>query len=1692
MTGPQSDPRVSPPASTGGAGPHFEQHVFAYWLAQLLVRGRAPIIRDCSVVEVRPQTRDLGWHTDDFLVNGESADGRRRRLAGQVKRSFTVGAADKECKKTIGGFWRDFKRLDPFCPDSDRLVVVTQLGTAALLRHFKGLLVCANAASDGTEFERRLETSGLVSQTAVTYCDALRTIVGEIENASVSAAKLWPFLRTLDVLSLDLATSTGQDEAQIKTLLDHTQSGSGTHADDSWNELLALAGSAVETARCYRRDDLPDSLTERHLALGRPEEKALRALEEHTELVLQGIRSTIGDEVHLPRARLVQELAVALGSNQIVVVSGAAGMGKSAVAKDALEILAKDYFAFGFRGEEFAQAHLDSTLLNARVPVGATTLRAVLAAQDSVVLLVDSVERLLEQTTQDAFSDLLGLVASDRKLRIVLTCRSYSVDAVRDRFLANVEHTVVDVPLLDDDELEQVQSALPGLGRPLGAQPLRRLLRNPYYLDRASQLSWAPDRPLPESERELMALFWRQIVRAEDRRAGGMPQLREEAFMTIAVRRARALTAYVARGDLAAHVVESLRRDSLIASPRHREDRIAPSHDVLEDWAIARWIELQTVESGESLVALAEVVGPYPALRRAYRKWVTERVEMDPDSADRLFSEGVAGPGVPAQFRDDTLVSLLLSPSAPELLERHTSALLANDRTLLKRLIHLLRVACVTSPSWLAGLRQRALLLSEPKGPAWASVLSLVRTHVDQFISAGEETLVLGLIEDWASGVSWKTPYPKGAKDVVAIGRLLLPAFDSYRTRGALRQTLGVIAKIPLADREWFKTLLLDSNQKGRRYGATAELREIVLSGLGGTQIARDLPDVLMSVALGEFLCSEADARRSSGGNPLDSAELFGLREARRIGYSTPSAYQGPWLQLLRHHSKGGVDFLLGVLNRSADWYSKSRVRTTGIETPSAIHLTFSGGASKQQWANGRLWQWYRGFSVGPTILQSMLMALERWLLDFAEKEPEELDALLLDLLLRSNSAAVAAVVGSVATAFPSAAGETLLVLLRCRRFVELDAERLAREAEPRLRPVGSPFGVGSGSDVLFQKERDESDKLAHRLKDLSTVALELQFGPFAEQVWEILDEHRAALPPASSRRESERRWFFVVNRLDGRRVFAEDEDTGLASGGADGEPVSPTVHVRLVDGEQDVLKTVEDDRERSQALLREADLFSWGSSVFNSEREGTYDPETWREQLERAARLEKTAPDDRMLNLTKDAVGLVAAVCARDRWEEMTACERSWCVQVVLSEVTRGAKDWRWEARRARAVMAGDRACASVIPLLVQKVLTGRKARRVKRALAMVLTHPVDEMRDALAGSIAGNLSSSDPSLAKRCIDAMAAEAALVDLPRGSGAATQDGGVERIAAEAATTIRRRFWRAGGRRIAEFEWPDYETWFGVQTNVRLLTILGRTPNDPLAVTAFFRAAEMLVVWWSRDDHQGVRRSRRPSIDTRIAVTDLLVDFVLRSTEEHASEVIEPLLDAVDNHPGEVKWFVLKLSDLEGRDVAWHQFWSLWESFADRTKSATWLTRMERRSEYRELVSTLFLPDWRKESVRQRRSVEEHSQRVHSLFEELPTTPTVLGAYLGFLSRVGEPFLPRAFVRIAERLGRDGTQRALTGTGNVRLLEVLLQRYVCERPLELKRRREIRDAVLALLDELVEAGSSAAFRMRDDFVTALST
>ena len=212
---------ISSPLATGGAGESFEQHVGAYALGLLLVRAKPPILMDTTVVEVRFQTKHSGWQTDDILIVGERSDGNRRKLAIQVTRNLTISAKNEKCRETFIGMWDDYRSDDRFDRSRDQLAVAILNGTTAVLRDFNALLQCARATIDATDFRRRLALEGYLSKRAKKQDRAVEAILEEHVGEPLNAELYWRFLRSINVLSLDLNTPTAQSKASVVSLLSH-------------------------------------------------------------------------------------------------------------------------------------------------------------------------------------------------------------------------------------------------------------------------------------------------------------------------------------------------------------------------------------------------------------------------------------------------------------------------------------------------------------------------------------------------------------------------------------------------------------------------------------------------------------------------------------------------------------------------------------------------------------------------------------------------------------------------------------------------------------------------------------------------------------------------------------------------------------------------------------------------------------------------------------------------------------------------------------------------------------------------------------------------------------------------------------------------------------------------------------------------------------------------------------------------------------------------------------------------------------------------------------------------------------------------------------------------------------------------------------------------------------------------------
>jgi len=946
---------------------------------------------------------------------------------------------------------------------------------------------------------------------------------------------------------------------------------------------------------------------------------------------------------------------------------------------------------------------------------------------------------------------------------------------------------------------------------------------------------------------------------------------------------------------------------------------------------------------------------------------------------------------------------------------------------------------------------------------------------------------VLGLLEDWAKSVSPQLAYPDGAPAVAAIAHTLLSHFDGYSHDEERKRTLHVIAKIPDAERQRFEQMLSSAGRSRRdRNRAAEELQDIVFAGPAYESLpaARDTAKVLTETLRNQLLCTDDDLREELGWSSSMDLELyFGLRE--RHDCFPASAYRTPMLMLLRQHPRIALDFIIDVFNHVADWYAHPRVPER-LEPAFEVELKFPNGNTKKQWCNGRLWNLYRGTSVGPYVLQSYLMALERWLYELAKQVPGGLDAILLDLLTRSDNGAIASVVASVATAFPLQCGESLLTLLSAKDYVMIDRHRLVAESHATAEILGNLLGSRSGENRIYQLEREEADKWPHRRQDLETAITNLQFTQIADRVQKALDQHRQALGDVSTHDDNNRLWRLAIHRMD-LREYAVADDPSMP------EELRKKGYIRLEpkDPEPDLKDMVDRNAPRFARMQSQMGLLTWALKIFKREIESS-DPDEWREKLRSAMSFETAPGTDPMADMVSGAPAIVAAVCVRDHWHELSDEQKAWCVEWICSAVLANAHNWNRIAGAQRFDMSPDRSCAWTMSALVTKNLPKELRSRVEEAFVVALTHPIEEVSWYATWGVA-ELWSENRELASRCVYAIAMETSII----APAMAAEKGkpydkrpSYEDIAAEAANRVRQVFWQPGAISEDTYDQMVLDEWHGAKTQNRILAILAKAPEQPLAARAFARAARALVQWWKAKDDRTGRRERNYEAELNLA--RLIEQFVMRASVDVAETVLKPLLDSIDTHADEVHNFIEGLVLVEDREPNTEQFWALWSLFAERAKTAPWLKHLDdRHARGAAVIRSLFLCTAWKEEVRHWRSLEGHAHHMHTLFEQLPPSATVFDAYIRFLYDVGERSLPDAFIRIAKRLQTGGTKQLLKNSNTVFRLEVILQRYVYPKPLLVKTRAELRDAVLALLDLLVELGSSAAFKMRDDFVTPVS-
>ncbi|MBD2534093.1 ATP-binding protein, partial [Nostoc flagelliforme FACHB-838] len=947
-------------------------------------------------------------------------------------------------------------------------------------------------------------------------------------------------------------------------------------------------------------------------------------LKEHGNYILGGIRTTIGG-FHVKQPDAFAKLLNLTEISSFVFVSGERGAGKSSLIREFSDYIGESAPIFCLRTEDLEQPHLDNVFSAMGLKGSLRDLEAGFALMPKKYLVIESLEKLLELEKTTAFTDLLHLLNKHQGWTVIATGRDYAYQQITFNYLQPFGASFATLTLsgFSNDQVQNLCEQLEPLQKIADNRILNPLLKSPFLADLAYRvLQTGTEFTLEDGEKEFRTAVWRDVIAKEQERGKAMPLKRKQAFINIAVNRAKQMVYGVSEAEFDGDAVLKLEEDNLVR--RHSKNGlISPAHDVLEDWALNQYIEDAYRRHSSKTLDFLDAIGHEPAINRAFRLWLHQKLRYG-ENVDEFVRFALSSQDIQRYWQDETIAAVLQGDNPDGFLRLLKAQLFLDDGELLKRFCFILRIACQTPEqtlnSKLKGNDGRALVDAKhqlkPYGQAWKAMICFLFENRDSLFE-GLIPHVTAVLNNWSSLLNLNEDLPLPAREAGLLAiHLLAPLKESYRDDGDREKLLSIIIKIiPVIYEEFLGLLEADvftnqTDKQSRRPNYVEEFCKMAFQGVEAAFFCKHDPDTLIKLSYFEWLVGESnedDMPRYT--SRIDVAGCFGLHKYK-YEFSPASGAKGPFQSLLYHHPKKGLDFILNLLNITADKYahsdldspsqfSYSRIRhSEPLVEQVNIHL--NDGSVINQYCSSNLWAAYRDYSLGsyvPNLLQCALMALESWLIAYIEySESDQLEWLFDYILRSSNSIMPTAVLASVATGFPEKVGKSALPLLRTPELYHIDRSRTIYESGGNSINWHSVLQRDVLSEI-YSEERRTAALRPWRREHLETLVVRLQFSEWRDDVLAAIDLLR------TSELQDETMRFFL-HRIDSRGW----------------KPVEDKENNRIIfetKGLEPDLKDIQQQtQERMQVQNRFSMLYVWATKTFEYQPLETEYYATWHKAL--------------------------------------------------------------------------------------------------------------------------------------------------------------------------------------------------------------------------------------------------------------------------------------------------------------------------------------------------------------------------------------------------------------------------------------------------------------------------------------------
>lgn len=1400
----------------------------------------------------------------------------------------------------------------------------------------------------------------------------------------------------------------------------------------------------------------------------------INTLDLHSQMILEEIDSSItfGEQlIEFDRSKVVQKITTAVEKQKIFVLSGEGGAGKTAVIKTIYKNNKCKQPIYIFKALEFELSNINLLFDNYNI----SDFIKAHEFDDKKLVVIDSAEKLIDLRNPEPFKEFISLLKKNG-WTIVFTIRSNYVNDLNilfiDQYDTNPTQINISIPTKQEllDLSKVYQFTLPK------EEKVLELLRNPFYLNEYLKIQ---DSDNVFNLKAFKAKLWDKIIKK------GKPN-REKLFIDIAKKRANSGQFFV-KIDNANQSIAGLLEDGILGV---EVDRCFITHDIYEEWALEKIISSEFL-SKKRYTEFFTAIGESLPMRRSFRKWITSEIDSE-NSLGNFIDDALFDEGIPQFWKDEIVVSILLSNSSDSFFDSMDRLLRKNDFSLFKRILFLIRIACKEIDfKTLEGFKEKSSLISAqyfftiPQGNGWKSVINFIDKYQQKF-NQDYLKFILPVLKDWTSKNKRGIATKQCAKFALRnYQELFLSTKSTYKFLDIKADLVQIILDGSIEIKKELSKILAEvlSNKWNRPADPYYDLTDkIVNKPMESFPLYAAVPNEVLSLlkvlwfedskqVIDEFLPPLYSGRNEFGINPKTQHEYF-----------PASPHQTPVYWLLTFAFSDTVSFIIDFINKTSEKYFDANTDRDIKKIEVVIQ-----GNSFVQISSSTLWNSYRGNSYVPYVFSSILMALEKYLLDtFEKKHLETFENNLLEILKQSKSVAISAVVASIVLAHPDELFNVAEVLFSTKEFFLLDHERKIFDSTNMSLPM-----MGLETTQIHDEYRKNSDELKHRKTDLEFQALTYQFfrtGSVSEEeadrrqkvIWNIIDSYYKKL--SDEMKVENKDWRLSLTRMDRRKMSPEikEHEQGLIIN------FNPEIAPDLKDYSEENSRYLE---KYNAPMYKYLPLKNWAENLLKhrdskieSEFDGNIDLAIQRlhEFLEEYERMDESSS-----LLFRSMTSDLSVVLLENYFDELTPEDKDFCSEIILERSM-----FPFNENYSFQFGDGIEVAIRSLPIIIKNVPKFRKEAKIVLLATLLNSNFLGNnirFSGLAADAIRETLWNVDEATANSLIAGyfvlkpkLNAEISSLNNKFNNFANLEKIQIEKI-----------------KNFMDFQDNFIDKIIENELDIPSHFVL--TTNNMEYISTIYRMINLDFLTESIDEllkniHEvffdkfidGEKYSRTESYIEELYFKQRYPELILMLPENKSLDFLNSFLNRIslnDITADLLQNFIYAENRLQTGD----KFWDVWEIFYDKILELT----SESKNEYflpKIIRSYLFAEiPWSKEAT----SWFGFSMRGEKFFKdvirEFNISPTILFSFLQILNSAGQVYLSQGIYWIASILKSDTLLSADLERDTIYLLEEFCKKYIFKYREKLRKTPEIRQNTLELLNFLTEKGSVTGYLLRENIL-----